>query len=843
MTDGAALPLALSDLVADAARPRPHRRHGHLRPRVRRRLRGGVGVLRARGRPARRRRRRRGGRRWARASWAPAPGSGFSGIEVGPVLDAVDRARRATRSRACGCRSPTSGRATRACRTTRSPRCASRAGAGSRSRCRRSAASTRRGIRADLEARRARRAPRPRRRRAGRHRRTASTAHGLRITSMGRPAAADPVLFEAAAAAGVLAARSDALPLASSDLMDDAPDRRERLLNLLAALLETRRGLHARRDRARTCRSGTRRSPSPPARRSSGTRRACGPWASRSSRSVRDNESRYRVDPKEYYLPDLGSATSELAALHVAVTAIGLGAGGGEGAGALDEARRARGHRRDARRRAARSSTRSRRCSTRPGAASVVEFEYRGRPATVEPWGLTSKFGHWYVVGHDLGVGEMRVFRADRIDGDIVATEPGAFTVPTDFRADAYLADQPWEYGAGRAIAGADPDRRRPRGRSSRARSAPDTPDRARAGRLRRRRALGRELRRSAQLRARLPRPRRGAVAPRSPRRGHRLARSRSRPGQCVSPRREAEGGSAAGAGDGAVARRHRGATKAEVAARFGITLEQLERDLGADHDGRRAAVLARRLHQHRLRGRHRRRLARAVLHPAAAAHRGRGPRAARRRAGRCSRCRARTSGDRSPPRSTSSRPRSACRRSSSTSRRPSTSRAVRDAAERGERIEIDYWSAGRDALDDPPDRPGPPFFALGEWYTDAFDHLRGEPRMFRVDRIRAVRTTDETFTPVPAGAPGAVYNPRPDDRRVTSSSRRRRAGSPRLPGRVGRGAGRRRPAGRARGERERVARAAAAPGRPRGPGGRAARERRDRPGAARRILTRYRGA
>ncbi len=33
------------------------------------------------------------------------------------------------------------------------------------------------------------------------------TAHGLRINSMGRPAAEDPVLFEAAAAAGVLAAR------------------------------------------------------------------------------------------------------------------------------------------------------------------------------------------------------------------------------------------------------------------------------------------------------------------------------------------------------------------------------------------------------------------------------------------------------------------------------------------------------------------------------------------------------------------------------------------------------------------------------------------------------------
>ncbi|MGZ4688723.1 MAG: helix-turn-helix transcriptional regulator [Acidimicrobiia bacterium] len=93
---------------------------------------------------------------------------------------------------------------------------------------------------------------------------------------------------------------------------------------------------------------------------------------------------------------------------------------------------------------------------------------------------------------------------------------------------------------------------------------------------------------------------------------------------------------------------------------------------------------------------------------------------------------------------------------------------AVRDAAEHGTRIEVEYWSAGRDALTTRRIDPGPPFFALGEWYTDAYDHLRGESRMFRVDRIRSVRATDETFPAVPAGAPNAVYNPRADDQRVT---------------------------------------------------------------------------
>ena len=61
--------------------------------------------------------------------------------------------------------------------------------------------------------------------------------HGLRIESMGRPAADDPVLFEAAAAAGALAARY--VDLASTPMVD----RLERLLNLPATLLDTRRPL------------------------------------------------------------------------------------------------------------------------------------------------------------------------------------------------------------------------------------------------------------------------------------------------------------------------------------------------------------------------------------------------------------------------------------------------------------------------------------------------------------------------------------------------------------------------------------------------------------------------
>ncbi len=93
---------------------------------------------------------------------------------------------------------------------------------------------------------------------------------------------------------------------------------------------------------------------------------------------------------------------------------------------------------------------------------------------------------------------------------------------------------------------------------------------------------------------------------------------------------------------------------------------------------------------------------------------------------------------------------------------------AVRTAAADGRRIEIDYWSSGRDELTARAIEPGPPFFALGEWYTDAFCVLRGETRMFRIDRIRSVRPTEVTFTPVAPRAGATVYHPRPTDPRVT---------------------------------------------------------------------------
>jgi proteasome accessory factor B len=83
----------------------------------------------------------------------------------------------------------------------------------------------------------------------------------------------------------------------------------------------------------------------------------------------------------------------------------------------------------------------------RPGAASAVR--------TLEPWGILSWHGHWYVVGHDRDREAVRMFRLSRIEGEVATVgRPGSYDVPpgTDVRAlAANLAPDEGRRG-GRAI-------------------------------------------------------------------------------------------------------------------------------------------------------------------------------------------------------------------------------------------------------------------------------------------------------------------------------------------------------------------------------------------------------
>ena len=95
----------------------------------------------------------------------------------------------------------------------------------------------------------------------------------------------------------------------------------------------------------------------------------------------------------------------------------------------------------------------------------------------------------------------------------------------------------------------------------------------------------------------------------------------------------------------------------------------------------------------------------------------------------------------------------------------------LRQAAAAAERVEIDYYAFGRDALTTRRIDPHAVFAAAGQWYVDAWCHRAGDERLFRVDRVRDVRPTGEHFEaarPATAAAPTSLFHPGADDLRVT---------------------------------------------------------------------------
>ncbi|HEY6318464.1 MAG TPA: WYL domain-containing protein [Acidimicrobiia bacterium] len=91
-------------------------------------------------------------------------------------------------------------------------------------------------------------------------------------------------------------------------------------------------------------------------------------------------------------------------------------------------------------------------------------------------------------------------------------------------------------------------------------------------------------------------------------------------------------------------------------------------------------------------------------------------------------------------------------------------------AAHDGEQLELDYYSAARDELTTRVVDPVRVFHAVGAWYLAAYCHRAGADRLFRVDRIRAVRPTGERVPTRPVAdddLADLVYRPAPTDPRV----------------------------------------------------------------------------
>jgi proteasome accessory factor C len=99
----------------------------------------------------------------------------------------------------------------------------------------------------------------------------------------------------------------------------------------------------------------------------------------------------------------------------------------------------------------------------------------------------------------------------------------------------------------------------------------------------------------------------------------------------------------------------------------------------------------------------------------------------------------------------------------------PTVLHAVRQATAAGRKIDLDYYSFGRDGHSTRVVQPWRVFNASGQWYLAGWCELARGERLFRVDRITRAEITDSTFDPPPGPPSGAtdVYHPSPEDSRI----------------------------------------------------------------------------
>lgn len=224
----------------------------------------------------------------------------------------------------------------------------------------------------------------------------------------------------------------------------------ERLLNLTAALLETRRPLSA--DEIGRMIPGY---PDEPAsfrrtfERDKDDLREMGIPVEVVMPDGTDNtRAAYRIAPERYYLPDPGLEPDELAALRLAVGAIRV-----EGSSEGDAFRKLGGLPGGSEERPPDDAAVLADVPTPPELVSLfgaivdrceVSFDYNGATRSVEPHRLDFQRGHWYLTAFDRDRDDKRSFRLDRIGGPIQVGPAGSFVSPEH---PSGVRFEPWSYG------------------------------------------------------------------------------------------------------------------------------------------------------------------------------------------------------------------------------------------------------------------------------------------------------------------------------------------------------------------------------------------------------------
>ena len=100
----------------------------------------------------------------------------------------------------------------------------------------------------------------------------------------------------------------------------------------------------------------------------------------------------------------------------------------------------------------------------------------------------------------------------------------------------------------------------------------------------------------------------------------------------------------------------------------------------------------------------------------------------------------------------------------------PALLESLRSSAEQHHKIRMDYYSFGRDRHSVRVVHPWRVFNSGGQWYLSGFCENVRDERLFRLDRIRSLERTDQSFDAFPtreeSDLPAELYHPSPDDRR-----------------------------------------------------------------------------
>jgi predicted DNA-binding transcriptional regulator YafY len=215
----------------------------------------------------------------------------------------------------------------------------------------------------------------------------------------------------------------------------DRVDQLERVTNLLALLLETRRPITLAQiiDELRGQYPAGESAQRAAFERDKALLRAEGvPIETETLAGDQAGQMGYWIDRARYELSDLGLTDDERRALQMAVAAVHLGTTWGEEAlwkvGTVDGATDQGGV--------------AALLPSLPALAPLydavanrcqVTFDYRGTRRTLQPHGLLGREGNWYVVGLDVGYDEQRTYRVDRIESGVTVGAAGAFERPVGF--------------------------------------------------------------------------------------------------------------------------------------------------------------------------------------------------------------------------------------------------------------------------------------------------------------------------------------------------------------------------------------------------------------------------